>query len=118
MRESPHFSVAGGLKFWAGTGVGPCACAGAWVSPKQPVSGSEADELGGVVYPELLHQASPVVVNCLRAHAERFGDLRVGLALDDEQVDLPLAVCQPLEGVYLPETRYSVVSIEVKGSLE
>jgi hypothetical protein len=80
MRESPHFSVAGGLKFWAGTGVGPCACAGAWVSPKQPMPGSEADELGGVVYPELLHQASPVVVNCLRAHAERFGDLRVGLA--------------------------------------
>jgi hypothetical protein len=40
------------------------------------------------------------------------------LPLDDEQEDLPLAVCQPLEGVYLPETRYSVVSIEVKGSLE
>jgi hypothetical protein len=63
------------------------------------MSRGEADELGGVVYPELLHQARPVVVNGLRAHAERLGDLRVGLAFDDEQADLPLAVGQPLERV-------------------
>ena len=44
----PSFFGGRRPQIWAGTGVGPCACAGAWVSPKQPMSGSEADELGGV----------------------------------------------------------------------
>jgi hypothetical protein len=42
---------------------------------------------------ELAKDVSQVRLDCFRAEEERFGDLRVGLTVDDEPRDLKFACC-------------------------
>src|SRR6266496_1297822 len=68
-------------------------------SGKQLVLRREAHQLRRPVNTQFLHHAGAVVVHGLRTDEQEVGDLRVGLPLDDQLKDLPLAVGQPLEGI-------------------
>jgi hypothetical protein len=54
--------------------------------------------LAPVTRAELTADAGDVVVDRARADAERFGDLQVGPALDEEEEDLPLPRGEALAG--------------------
>src|SRR6266446_1320958 len=64
-----------------------------------PFTDGEADDLGGVVEVELLHDVLAVTLDGVDAEREDAGDLFVGLALGDELQDLALASREPRQRV-------------------